>query len=177
MSLGARSPFVTKLVAGMLGVSSVAAVGLAGERVAALFTSPVTASMNLTVGPPVVPRPATVSCSTQGTPLVVRWARFTWTPPAAPAPQPTGYRIRILDGGDEVLIAGVAGSVTTYDVTTGLLVGSLAWVLQLLLGGGTRPATVNAVYGTYESPSVWTHHLRGELGLVSGIGCASGPSP
>jgi hypothetical protein len=161
----------------LVAVACACSLLLAATGIArATFWAPATATVAVTVGPPVVPRPGNVACVTQGAVVVSRWAHFTWTPPAG-APQPTQYVIRALNGTTVVELARPAGTATSFDLTSGLLVGTLAAVLSLLLGGGTFPVTVNAVYGTYESPPAYLHHLRGELGLVSGIGCANGPTP
>lgn len=159
-----------------LGLVVAAAAVAAGARVAgALFASTATATVEMTVEAPVVPRPASVSCQTAGTPLVARWAALSWTHPDG-APQPTEYVIRVLDDGTDVEVARVSGATTSFDLTTGVL-GAVGSLLDVLLGGETRPVTVNAVYQGFESPSEYTHHLRPELGLLSGIGCGPGATP
>lgn len=147
-----------------------------GQRVAAaLFASTASATVEMTVEAPVIPRPASVSCQTAGTPLVAQWAAFSWTHPDG-APQPTEYVIRVLDGGNDVEVVRVPGSTTSFDLTTGVL-GAVGSLLDIILGGQTRPVTVNAVYQDFESPSEYTHHLRPEIGVLSGIGCGPGATP
>lgn len=159
-------------------VATVAVLTLLGTATIAraLFTTTATAAVSATVPTPIAPRPATVSCVDQnyGTLNLFVRARVTWTAPVGTASAPTEYVIRARDAGGTVTeLVRVPGTTNVFVFQTDLLGGVLGGLINTLLAGGAQPSiTVNAVFGTYESPSAYTYKLRsgGALGLT-GISC------
>jgi len=149
------------------------AVAVSGGVAVARFTDATTARPTVRVHLPPIPRPNSVSCS-NGFPIAA--ANFSWTDPPAPNPPPTGWVLHFRQGTSVVASYTIADPAVHSASLTNSLLGQILSGLLSIISQGNVTVTVNAVYGNYESPSLYTHRMSGSV-LPLGIGCSAVANP